>query len=71
MEDHSINIQSISTNADVEQLVELYKKVCTENVQLKEQLADALQKNSQLNDKIEISICHLEKLLSNLSVNKK
>lgn len=71
MEDHSINIQSISTNADVEQLVELYKKVCTENAQLKEQLADALQKNSQLNDKIEISICHLEKLLSNLSVNKK
>lgn len=71
MEDHSINIQSISTNADVEQLVELYKKLCTENAQLKEQLADALQKNSQLNDKIEISICHLEKLLSNLSVNKK
>lgn len=71
MEDHSINIQSISTNADVEQLVELYKKVCTENAQLKEQLADALQKNSQLNDKIEISIYHLEKLLSNLSVNKK
>lgn len=71
MEDHSINIQSISTNADVEQLVELYKKVCTENAQLKEQLADALQKNSQLNDKIKISICHLEKLLSNLSINKK
>ena len=39
MENKPINRQSISTEADVDRLITLYKKACTENTQLKKQLA--------------------------------
>ncbi len=70
MEEQPFNSQSISTDADIEQLITLYKKVCTENAQLKKQLVDALEKNAQLTDKIGTAIDHLEKLLSSLPTNK-
>lgn len=70
MENKPINRQPILTEADVAHLVELYRKTRTENTRLKKQLAGALQKNSQLTDKIEITIYRLEKLLSNLPINK-
>lgn len=70
MEDQPFNSQSISADADIEQLVTLYKKVCAENAQLKKQLVDALQKNAQLTAKIVATIDHLEKLLSSLPTNK-
>lgn len=71
MENGPINRQSISTEADVDHLIKLYKKVCSENTQLKKQLADVLQKNSQLTDKIETATYRLEKLLSDLPIDKK
>lgn len=71
MENEPINRQSISTEADVDHLIKLYKKVCTENTQLKKQLADVSQKNSQLIDKIETAAYRLEKLLSDLLIDKK
>ncbi|HMU64957.1 MAG: hypothetical protein U1E82_03860 [Nitrosomonas sp.] len=71
MENKPINRQSISTEADVDRLITLYKKACTENTQLKKQLAAVLQKHSQLTDKIETAAYRLEKLLSDLPIDKK
>jgi len=72
MEDQSSNNkQLILTKGDVAHLIEQYELTCKENAYLKKQLAEALQKNCELSDKIEIAAYRLEMLLSNLPTNKK
>ncbi|MBK7352593.1 MAG: hypothetical protein IPI97_08610 [Nitrosomonas sp.] len=72
MEDQSSNNkQLILTESDVAHLIEQYELTCKENTCLKKQLAEALQKNRELSDKMEIATYRLEMLLSNLPTNKK
>jgi len=51
---------------EVNQLVNLYRDSCNENVKLRQQLAETSARNAQLTEKIHIASSRLENLLKHL-----
>lgn len=50
----------------IDQLVKLYKDARSENIKLRQQLADAIATNHQLAEKIQIAVNRLQVILKNL-----
>lgn len=53
----------------IDQLVMLYKDVCSENINLQQQLVEVMSVNDQLTTKINLAVRHLQTLLKNLPEN--
>lgn len=70
MEEDLVNKQLKIMEVEINRLTRQYRKIRTENIQLKQQLTDALQQNTQLTEKINVAAYRLEKLLSSLPEEK-
>ena len=58
-----------SLEEKIDQLVTLYKDVCSENIILQQQLVEVTSINDQLTAKINIVVSRLQTLLRNLPEN--